>query len=181
MAIKITLKSWASADRDPKVKMLQKHCFSDVDPKDIVECFYNEGFAILLALIDDQIVGLAGLFKRNVEFNGKRIVVGGIGGVCTQENFRRKGIASKLICRGLEVLKDKKCDVACLNTDLSKTVYKLYEKNGFKLMKRKISFKDVNGKIRYGTGTMFIPIDSKKIYKYIMNSKKTFHYGRGYW
>ena len=175
------MKSWNSADRDPKVKRLQKHCFSDVDPKDIEEYFYNEGFAMLLGLIDNKIVGLVGLFKRNVEFNGKRIVVGGIGGVCTQKNFRRKGIASKLIRRGLQILKDKKCDVACLNTDLSKTVYKLYEKNGFKLMKRKISFEDVNGKIRYDTGAMFIPIGSKKIYNYIMNSKKTFHYGRGYW
>lgn len=179
--VKIILKSWNSAHRDTRVRMLQKHCFSDVDPKDIEECFYAVGFAVLIALIGNKVVGQAELFKRNIEFDGKNFVVGGIGGVCVQESLRRRGIASKLIRRGLEILKDKKCDVACLNTDLSKTAYKLYEKMGFKLMKRKISFEDVHGKIRYDTGTMFIPIRSKKIFNYIMNSNATFHYGKGYW
>lgn len=179
--VRIILKSWNSAHRDARVKKLQQHCFSDVDPKDIEECFYAVGFAVLIALIDNKVVGQAELFKRNIEFDGKNIVVGGIGGVCVQKNLRKKGIASKLILRGLEILKDKKCNVACLNTDLSKTVYKLYGKIGFKLMKRKISFEDVNGKIRYDTGTMFILIRSKKIYDFVMKSKKPFHYGRGYW
>ena len=181
MNLKIILKSWDSAESDVRVKALQHHCFSDVDPKEIEECFYVVGFGMLTAVVEGSIVGLAGLFKRTVEFDGKRVILGGIGGICVQEDMRKKGIASKLIDKGLEVLRNKKCDVACLNTDLSKTVYKLYEKIGFTLMKRKISFEDIHGNIRYDTGTMFIPLCSKQKYDCIMKSKKIFHYGKGYW
>ncbi len=181
MRIKIVLKSWNSAEGDAKVKALQNYCFSDVDPKEIEECFYVVGFGMLIALVEDRIVGLAGLFKRTVNFDRKRIILGGIGGICVHQDMRKKGIASKLVHKGLEILKDKKCDVACLNTDLLKTVYKFYAKMGFNLMKRKISFEDVHGNIRYDTGTMFMPICSKQLYNHIMKSKETFHYGKGYW
>ncbi|MBI4163176.1 MAG: GNAT family N-acetyltransferase [Candidatus Aenigmarchaeota archaeon] len=182
MNLKIVLKSWNSAENDVRVKMLQHHCFSDVDQEYIEECFsFFEGFGILIAIVDDRVVGQAELFKRNIKFNGKKVVLGGIGSICVHQDMRNKGIATKLIRKGLAILKEKKCDVACLNADLSKTVYKLYEKIGFKLMKRKISFEDVHGNLRYDTGTMFIPICSKQLYNHIMKSNETFHYGKGYW
>jgi hypothetical protein len=52
---------------------------------------------------------------------------------------------------------------------------------GFKLMRRRISFEDAHGKIRYDKGAMFVPICSREIYAHIMSSRKTFHYGKGYW
>lgn len=163
------------------MRTLQRHCFGDVDTKELEECFYAAGFAVLVALVGNKVVDQAELFKRKINFDGISFVVGGIGGVCVRQDLRGKGIASRLVISGIEILRAKKCDVACLNTDLSKTAYKLYEKAGFKLMKRRISFEDVHGKIRHDTGTMFIPVCSKKKYGYIMKSKKTFHYGRGYW
>lgn len=51
----------------------------------------------------------------------------------------------------------------------------------FYRMNRKVSFEDKHGKMRYDKGTMFIPICSKIIYHHVMNSDKTFHYGKGYW
>lgn len=121
------------------------------------------------------------LFKRDIEFDGRSLALGGIGGVCVAENMRRKGIATEMIRKGLEVLREKGCEVACLNADLSRNVYRLYENIGFKLMDRKISFEDINGKIRYDDGTMFVPLCSKEIFEHIMKSDKTFHYGKGYW
>jgi len=160
---------------------LERRCFSDVDPKEAEECFYAESFARILAYSKDRLVGHLRLFRRNIEFDGRKVVLGGTGGVCVSEDTRRRGIATKLIEKGLQVLKEKNCDVACLNADLSKTVYKFYEKIGFKLMNRKISFEDIHGQIKYDYGTMFIPIRSKEIYNHIMNSDKIFHYGKGYW
>jgi predicted GNAT family N-acyltransferase len=160
---------------------LQKQCFRDVDPREVDECFYAESFARILAYHGKEIIGHLRLFRRNTDFDAKSFVLGGVGGVCVAKHKRRKGVATKMIKRGLKILKQEKCDVACLNADLSKSAYKVYEKIGFQLMSRAISFEDVNGKLRYDNGTMFIPVCSKEIYEYIMNSGKTFHYGKGYW
>lgn len=160
---------------------LQKECFSDVDRQSIEEDFIAESFARIFALTGQEIVGILRLFKRDIIFSGKKIILGGLGGACVTENSRRRGVATKMLKKGLEILKKEKCDIACLNVDLEKRAYKLYEKVGFKLMKRKISFENGKGKIKFDTGTMFIPVCSKQIYDFVMKSKKTFHYGRGYW
>jgi GNAT superfamily N-acetyltransferase len=163
------------------IDKLLKHCFSDVPEEEIEECFIAESFGRVLAYKNDVLVGHLRLFKRRVEFDGRELILGGIGGTCVLEDVRGKGIATKLIKKGVGVLKVEKCDVACLNADLSKTAYKLYEKLVFLLMKRKISFEDIHGRTRYDCGTMFIPICSKEIYQHIMSSDRTFHYGKGYW
>lgn len=160
---------------------LQKECFSDVDRQSIEEDFIAESFARIFALSGGEIVGILSLFKRNIIFSGKKIILGGLGGACVTEKFRRKGVATKMLKKGLETLRQEKRDIACLNVDLEKRAYKLYEKVGFKLMKRKISFENSKGKIKFDTETMFIPVCSNEIYDYVMKSKITFHYGRGYW
>ena len=53
------------------------------------------------------------------------------------------------------------CDIACPIIDLKKTAYKVYERLGFKLMDRKISFENINGEIKYGTGTIFFQSTQK--------------------
>jgi len=162
-------------------KNLQKECFSDV-PKDSIEKdFISKEFARIFAYEDNKIIGMLGLFKRDIVFDGKKITIGGMGGVCVVAKARKKGIATQMLKKGLKILQKERCAVACLNVDLKKKAYKLYEKAGFKFIKRKISFENIKGEIKYDTGTMFIPVCSKSIYYFIMKSKKTFHYGIGYW
>ncbi|OIN93748.1 hypothetical protein AUJ38_03050 [bacterium CG1_02_42_9] len=86
-----------------------------------------------------------------------------------------------MLKEGLKLLKKEKCDIACFNVDLKKEAYLLYEKVGFKTMMRKISFENIKGEIKYDAGTMFIPLCSQAVYDYVMQSKNTFHYGKGYW
>lgn len=163
------------------IDKLEKECFSEVDPKEAEECFYAESFARILAYSENELVGHLSLFRRIIEFDGGRVVLGGAAGACVTQHMRGKDIATTMMRKGIAILKRRKCDVACLNVDLSKNVYRLYEKLGFQLMNRQISFEDTYGKIRYDNGTMFTPICSKEIYNHIMNSDKTFHYGKGYW
>lgn len=162
---------------------LERQCFSDVDPKEGEECFCAESFARILAYNNNELVGCLTLHKRNMKFDGRELVLGGAVGACVAEYVRGRGIATKMMKKELEILGEQKCDVACLNADSvkRKTAYRLYQRLGFKLMKRKISFEDIHGNIRYDTGTMFIPLRSKEILNHIMNSNKTFHYGKGYW
>jgi len=181
MKIILVSESELTAQQRIGIDELERQCFRDVDQKEAEECFYAESFARIVAYSNDKLVGHLRLFKRDIEFDRRKVALGGIGGVCVSEDMRGKGIATKMIQKGLKVLKEKKCDVACLNADLSKSAYKLYEKLGFRLMSRAISFEDINGKVRYDTGTLFIPLCSKSIYSHIINSDKTFHYGKGYW
>jgi len=164
-----------------EISRLQDECFGDVSNDEIKEHFFIEGFAMLLAYYKNKLVGILELHKRKCEFNGVNFLLGGAAGVCVTKCMQRKGIATKLMKEGLKTLRENKCDVACLNIDFERQMYSLYEKIGFKFMDRAISFDDIHGKRIYEKGAMFIPVCSPKIYDHIMNSRKTFHYGRGYW
>lgn len=170
------------SDSDRKIiERFNKECFSDVDKQEADENFIAKSFARIFAYDGERVIGTLRIFKRHTDFEGKDINLGGMGGVCVTESERGKGIATKMLQNGLEILKTEGCDIACLNVDLTKTAYKVYEKLGFRMMERQISFENSKGETTYDTGTMFIPINSKDIYNQIMNSQTTFHYGVGYW
>lgn len=181
--IRLVFEDFLTDEQKAGIEGLERQCFSDVDPEEGEECFYAESFARILAYSNGELVGHLVLHKRNIEFDGKRVILGGTAGVCVAEHMRERGIATKMMKKGLEVLKEQECDVACLNADplKRKTAFELYKKLGFKLMDRKISFEDIHGNMRYDIGTVFIPICSKEIFNHVMSNDKTFHYGRGYW
>lgn len=164
-----------------EIKLLNKECFANISQEEVDEDFIAESFARVIAYNKNNAVGTLHLYKRDNNFEGKEVVLGGIGGVCVTESERGKGIATKMCEEGLKRLKTEGCDVACLNVDLAKEAYKVYEKLGFTFMEREFSFTNSKGEIKYDTGTMFVPVNSNDIYNLIMNSKETFHYGIGYW
>lgn len=164
-----------------QIEVLGQECFGDVDPKEIAEDFIAESFGRLFAYKNEEIVGMLSLFKRNIVFEREKILLGGMGGVCVTEAFRGKGIATKMIKNGIEILKKEGVEIACLNVDRKKAVYGLYEKLGFKFIGRDISFEDINGKIKHDSDSMFMSINSEEKYRKVMESKTTFHQGRGYW
>ena len=157
-----------------RIKELQKECFSRVS---------REGFGWIFAYENGFIVGQVELHSRTVEFEGRRVSLGGLGGTCVTAAARNRGIAKAIVKKGLETLRhEKKSDVACLNADLEhRPNGGLYYQLGFRLIKRKISFEDVYGETRYDIGELFIPLCSQEIYDFIMKSERTFHIGRGYW
>jgi len=170
-----------SSPQQAGLAKLDAECFGDVDEVEIKENLIAQPFGYLFAFVGDEIISRAALFKREVKFAGESIVVWRIGGVCVGKNYRHHGVASSLVKRALIILRDQLCDVVCLNVDLEKKVYSLYEKLGFTMMEREISFENVRGEIVKDKGTMFIPLVSPEKYNLIMNSSETFHYGRGYW
>lgn len=164
-----------------EIGQLQKECFGHVDEKEIKEHFFSIGFAWVLAYHQNELVGILELHKRKRVFDKSKFLLGGVAGICIINSMRKQGVGSKLLKKGLTVLRDAGCDIACMTVDLEKPMYGFYEKFGFKMMEREISFDDIHGKRIYEKGTMFIPIKSTEIYNRIMNSNKTFHYGNGYW
>lgn len=168
-------------DQKRQIEELGKECFSDVNSAEVEEDFVAESSGRLFAVEGEEIIGMLELFKRVVKFEDEEIILGGMGGVCVTENMRGQGIATKLLQKGLEILKKQNCEIACLNVNREKQAYKLYEKLGFEFLNRNISYEDVNGKIKYDGDSMFIPINSQEKYEKVMNSKAVFHQGRGYW
>ncbi len=163
------------------LERLNKECFGDVDPQEVVENFIAEPFGYLFAVESNQIIARLALFSRIVKFENLTIKLGGMGGVCVSERFRHRGVASQLLKEGIKILAEQGCDIACLNVDLDKKIYSLYEKLGFQMMDREITFENVRGGIIRERGTMFHPLNSPAKFNLIMNSPETFHYGRGYW
>lgn len=163
------------------IDKLNKECFGDVDPQEVVENFIAVPFGYIFALNEEKIIGRLALFKRQIKFANKDVFLGGIGGVCVSTVYRHQGVATEMLQHGLSVLHDEGCDVACLNVDLEKKIYGVYEKLGFTMMDRDISFENIHGQIIRESGTMFIPVCSPTLYNLVMQSKETFHYGRGYW
>lgn len=181
IAIEVVLIKHLTNSHQRGIKHLGQVCFGHVDPKEIKEHFFAKGFAWVLAVHDNEVVGLLELHKRNRVFDKSKFLLGGIGGVCVLPDFRKHGIGRQLMLKGLEVLREQGCDVACLNVDLEEPMYSFYEKLGFKMMEREITFTDIHGKRIRDEGTMFLPLNSVETYKHIMDSRKTFHYGNGYW
>ena len=172
-----------SQSQRSRINELQRNCFSRVSREEIEECFIAPSFGWIFAYENGAIIGQLELFSRKVLFDGKEVVLGGMGGTCVNPSARKRGIAKEIVKMGLKILRqEKKSDVACLNADVrTYPLGGLYYAIGFRLMERSVSFEDMHGHIRFDSGEMFIPVCSEEIYNFIMNSDKTFHLGRGYW
>ena len=177
----LTSESELTDTQQNDIKSLAAECFPDVSLTQDEEHFYAESFARILVYDNELLVGHLKLFNRNVFYNDEQVTLGGMGAVCVKSNYRGRHIATNMLKKGIEVLKEKNCDVVCLNVDTSKQTYKLYESVGFIMLHKNISFEDSHGETKFDDGTMFLPLHSLSIYELIMKGEHTFHYGKGYW
>jgi ribosomal protein S18 acetylase RimI-like enzyme len=143
----------------------------------------KDRFKYVVATIDDQIIGIIILWKRTTQFNGKQIVVGGIGGVGVQKEQRGKGIATKMLTLARETLDHSKCDVAFLGTDTSDPqMLKIYGRIGFVPLGKAFSYVGRSGKVyEDATSGMIAAIHSVEIRDEILKDKKVFDIGSGTW
>ena len=68
-------------DQKLRIKELQGECFSSLSRKEIAEYFIARGFGWVIADAANSIVGEVELFQRKVEFDGRRIELGGLAGL----------------------------------------------------------------------------------------------------
>ena len=83
-------------------------------PPDVVERLARAGIvfahADLRVLVQAEPEGLVchvGIYRREVTWNGRKVRAGGIGGVATREDFRRRGYASIALNAAIQTLKDE--------------------------------------------------------------------------
>ncbi len=148
-------------------KHLEKYCSDD----DI--------FAWILVHDKDKLVGITAIFKRQITLNGKNIALGGIGKVRVKEEYRRKGIASQMMKRAMEILQSMRCDIALLSPDPSPFVIRFYEKFGFLMMQTPYIYFGKSGG-QYTDYGMVFPYNMD-VRSQILTDKVQLNIGKGNW
>ena len=140
---------------------LNRECLGDVPTEEVTDNFIAEPFGYLFAMVGEHLISRVALFKREVIFDGQKILLGGMGGVCVTTDHRHHGVASSMIKRAIVILTQEHCDVACLNVHHEQKNYPLYEKLGFK-------------RVSQDPSTMLISLASIDKYNLITSSSTPF-------
>ena len=120
------------------------------------------------------------MHKRIITFHEKDIVLGGIGGVCTCRDKRHRGIATKMLVRGMQILKEWDCDIAYLCAEIEKTG-PLYGRAGFVPLNKSYTFYGRSGKLHEQKNGMIAPVSSPEIFEEVQHSEEKLHLGKGNW
>ena len=168
------------------VEDLSEMCFGkkrnleDQAKHDDQVCSKKDRFAMVLALDGKKVIGKIGVLKRTIYFKNKKIILGGIGGVCTREDERGQGVATAMLKKAMVELKKAGCDVAYLNANPEKGP-KLYGPYGFVFLKRLYTLLGKSGKRYFEDCGMVAPVNSITVFNEIMADEEPFDIGVGNW
>ncbi len=167
-----------------QVEKICHECFYARMPKREVkenkDKYCSKGYAHILALENDSVISTQELFKRSIKYKGKKIILGGLGGLCTIKKRRKRGIATVLLKKGMEDLRKEKCEVAFLCTNIKDPkLVRLYKRFGFVIMKQPYTFIGKSGKRYIEKNGMIAPLRSKTKFNLILKSKKILDIGFG--
>lgn len=140
------------------------------------ENFFDRPKIVILAYLKNQLVGLLNIHVKNIIIENEQFLLGGIGGVVTDKEFRRKGIAIKILNKAIRVLKSNNFDIAMLCTDISK-LGALYKRVGFVPLGKSYYFISKSGKEKAEQSGMIAPVKSQRIFRKIMLTKETINVG----
>ena len=129
-------------------------------------------FGYVVGYERDEIVAAVNLLEREIEYEGTKIRLGGIGGVCVHRDYRRQSRASQLLRVSLDQLKQRGVDLVFLCT--SEATEGVYEKMGFTKLGRKYVAWGESGKRYEGEGGMIAPIGANKVVAKVRRGKQPF-------
>jgi len=144
--------SWPSA----------KPLFDAVWPPDVVATlpWANTTFANaeLRVLVEDETRGVVchvGLYRREATWNGRKVRIGGIGGVITHEDFRRRGFASVALNAAIATFKDERAtDFALLCCEPHNMAF--YADRGWKPFLGEVFAEQRGGRVRFDVMTPMV-------------------------
>lgn len=135
--------------------------------------FEEASFRFVIAFLEEKPVGYIRLFKRHIHCKDQVILLGGIGGVCTDPAYQKQGIATKMLTVAREELQKEKCAIAFLCTDIHK-LSKFYGQIGFVPLNKAYIFTGRSGKKYQELDGMIAPINSSTIFQEVIDSKEAF-------
>lgn len=97
---------------------------------------------------DEQLVCHIGIYRREATWNGRKLRVGGIGGVVTHPDFRRRGLASVALNAAIQTLKDERAtDFALLFCEPHNVGF--YAGRGWKPFAGEVWAEQPGGRVRF--------------------------------
>ncbi len=145
-------------------------------------CSKSDRIGYIIVQEENDVVGAVTMLRRTIVFDGVSMVLGGIGGLCTRKDKRKKGVGTLLLTRAMDELRREGCDIAYLCTDVSKDwMIRFYEKAGFVRLKRGHTYTGKSGKRYTDTDGMIAPVCSIEKFQRIATSEKVLDIGRGNW
>ncbi len=184
------IKAPASDQLKEKIRILDKLCFpnhyvkSDQKENDGPDrfCSNRDLKANILAWEGDLLVGETEVYERTILLNKTRLLLGGIGSVATHPDKRRKGIATMMVKRAMNILMRDHCDIAYLCTDQEDlTLVHFYEKFDFRRLGKPHTYLGKSGKRFTDHDGMIAAINSQEIVNKILSSDAPFDIGVGNW
>ena len=79
------------------------------------------------------LIGRVGIIKRSISVNGTPLEAGGVTGVVTEPDYRRRGVARRLVGHALEFLQDEH-QVSLALLTCNRKLGPLYEKLGWRVV-----------------------------------------------
>ncbi len=129
--------------------------FKAVWPPEIVEklpwgrfAFAYPEWRVLVQSDAEGVVSHVGIQRREVKWNGRKMRAGGIGGVLTREDHRRKGYASVALNAAVQTLKDEgSTDFALLFCEPHNAAF--YVGRGWKPFDGEVWCEQPGGRVRF--------------------------------
>jgi predicted acetyltransferase len=134
---------------------LAKPLFEAVWPPNVVATLPFAGIvfanAELRVLVQDEagdVVCHVGIYRRDVTWNGRKVRAGGIGGVLTREDCRRRGYATVALDAAIQTLRDEgSTDFALLFCEPHNAPF--YAGRGWKPFEGEIYAEQPKGRVRF--------------------------------
>jgi aminoglycoside 2'-N-acetyltransferase I len=107
--------------------------------------------AELRVLVEDEAAGVVchvGLYRREITWNGRKVRAGGIGGVLTAAEFRRRGYATLALDAAVQTLRDEgSIDFALLFCEPHNAPF--YAGRGWKSFEGDVYVEQPQGRVRF--------------------------------
>jgi ribosomal protein S18 acetylase RimI-like enzyme len=146
-------------------------------------CSQADAWRYLLAIEDaDNVVGFATVYRRSIEWDGKRVALGGLGDVCTDPAWRHQGIATAMSRAAMAQLEEAGCELAYLCAAVENPgILHLYGQVGFVPLGRAYTYDGRSGRRYADSDGMLAPVGSADVFDDVMRSDVPLHIGRGNW
>lgn len=138
--------------------------------------FYSIPTCIMYAEEVGELIGMTFVFIRDIQFENKTLKLGGIGCVATHRDYRRKGVATKLLRQAFKIMKNDGVDISLLCTNIEK-FGSLYQSVGFFPLEKPYFFEDRNGKMTPDNDGMIAPVNSPELVEQIKDSSERLFVG----
>lgn len=123
----------AQKDKDEKqIARILSECFGPVTPRQLTRWLDKPGIKDFVCEVEGKIVSHIDIEFKSLHLGeGVYLRTGGIGGVCTCSECRRKGIMTDMMQQTLDYIKTADVSNSALFTGLRLPAHRIYERNGF--------------------------------------------------